>query len=118
MASASPSSAVAVATLVGLAIDRCHRAAERLLDLSAGGAGLGIVYGGYPAALAAAVLSAFAYNFFFIEPVDTFTIAAPHEVFGLLIYVVAALIAGGLASRMQRTGARRAGARGIDPVAL
>ena len=58
------------------------------------------IYGGYTAALLAAVLSALAYNFFFIEPVHTFTIASPHEVFGLLIFIVAALIAGGLASRL------------------
>ncbi len=41
------------------------------------------VYAGYLAALLAAVLSALAYNFFFIPPVSTFTIASPHEVFGL-----------------------------------
>jgi two-component system sensor histidine kinase KdpD len=58
------------------------------------------VYGGHVAALLAALASALAYNFFFIEPVATFTIAAPHEIFGLLIFVVAALIAGGLASRL------------------
>ncbi len=75
-------------------------------------------YGGYPAALSRRLLSALAYNFFFIDPVRTFTIAAPHEVVGLLIYVIAALIAGGLTSRIgeQVKAARRA--RGFDPVAL
>jgi len=58
------------------------------------------VYAGYFAALLAAVLSALAYNFFFISPLYTFTIASPHEVFGLLVFVIAALIAGGLASRL------------------
>lgn len=69
------------------------------------------VYAGYVAALLAAILSAFAYNFFFIEPLDTFTIASPHEVFGLLVFIVAALIAGGIASRLSdqaTTASRRA----------
>jgi two-component system sensor histidine kinase KdpD len=63
--------------------------------------------------LFAAILSALAYNFFFIPPVSTFTIAAPHEVFGLFVFVVAALIAGGLASRLGEqatTASRRAAA--------
>ena len=58
------------------------------------------VYGGYGAAVLAAVLSALAYNFFFIDPLHTFTIAAPHEVFGFAVFIVAALIAGALASRV------------------
>jgi len=58
------------------------------------------VYGGHVAALLAALASAVAYNFFFIDPINTFTIAEPHEIFGLLIFVIAALIAGGLASRL------------------
>ena len=36
---------------------------------------------------AAAVFSALAYNFFFIHPVSTFTIAEPHEVFALFIFL-------------------------------
>ncbi len=69
------------------------------------------VYAGYFAALLAAVLSALAYNFFFIPPVSTFTIASPHEVFGLIVFIIAALIAGGLASRLSdqaATASRRA----------
>lgn len=58
------------------------------------------VRGGYPASLAAAFLSALAFNFFFIEPVSTFTIAEPYEVVGLLIYLLVAIIAGALASRL------------------
>ncbi len=58
------------------------------------------VYAGYFAALTAALLSALAYNFFFIDPVHAFTIAAPHEVFGVFIFVLVALLGGGLASRV------------------
>lgn len=72
---------------------------------------LSAVYAGYVAALLAAIASGLAYNFFFIPPLHTFTIASPHEVFGLLIFVITALIAGGLASRLSdqaATASRRA----------
>jgi two-component system sensor histidine kinase KdpD len=72
---------------------------------------LSAVYAGYAAALLAAILSGLAYNFFFIQPLYTFTIASPHEVFGLFIFVITALIAGGLASRLSdqaATAGRRA----------
>ncbi|MFB2551334.1 ATP-binding protein [Ensifer soli] len=57
--------------------------------------------GGYVSAFLAAALSALAYNFFFIDPVYTFTIAAPHEVFALFIFLAVAMVAGGLASRIR-----------------
>lgn len=59
------------------------------------------VVGGYMAAFLAAALSALAYNFFFIDPIHTFTIAAPHEVFALFIFFAVAMIAGGFASRIR-----------------
>lgn len=59
------------------------------------------VVGGYAAAFLAAILSALAYNFFFIDPRHTFTIAAPHEVFALFVFLAVAIIAGGLASRIR-----------------
>ncbi|WP_334176664.1 sensor histidine kinase KdpD [Pseudoxanthobacter sp.] len=68
------------------------------------------VAAGYPAALAAAVLSGLAYNFFFIPPLYTFTIASPHEVFAFIAFLVAAVLTGGLASRV-RDQARAARAR-------
>lgn len=57
--------------------------------------------GGYASAFLAALLSALAYNFFFIDPRHTFTIAAPHEVFALFVFLAVAIIAGGLASRIR-----------------
>ena len=53
------------------------------------------------AALLAAGLSFLAYNFFFIEPVRTFTIAKPHEVLALLIFVAVAVVTGTLAARLR-----------------
>ena len=52
-------------------------------------------------AIAAALLSFFAYNFFFIEPIYTFTVAEPHELFALLIFLFAAVLTGGLAGRVR-----------------
>ena len=59
------------------------------------------VLGGYASAFIAAFLSALAYNFFFIDPLHTFTITAPHEVFALIVFVSVAIIAGGFASRIK-----------------
>ena len=53
------------------------------------------------AALLAAGLSFLAYNFFFIEPVRTFTIAKPHEVLALMIFVTVAVVTGTLAARLR-----------------
>jgi two-component system sensor histidine kinase KdpD len=56
---------------------------------------------GVSASLSASVLSFLAYNFFFIEPRHTFTIARPHELFALLIFVAVAVVTGGLAGRLR-----------------
>ena len=90
---------VALATMLGLAIrhfiELPNVSSIYLLTVLTAA-----VYGGYPAALAAALFSALAYNFFFIDPVRTLTIAQPHEVVGLMIYIIVALIAGAMASRI------------------
>lgn len=52
-------------------------------------------------AVAAAVLSFLAFNFFFIDPRYTLTIASPYELFGLLIFLVVAAATGGLAGRLR-----------------
>ena len=59
------------------------------------------VSGGYLSAFLAALMSTLAYNFFFIDPLHTFTIAAPHEVFALFVFLAVAIIAGGFASRIR-----------------
>jgi two-component system sensor histidine kinase KdpD len=51
--------------------------------------------------IGAAVLSFFAYNFFFIEPVYSFTVAQPHELFALLVFLIVSVLAGGLAGRIR-----------------
>lgn len=53
------------------------------------------------AAVIAALLGFFAYNFFFIEPRFTFAIGARQGVATVLLFLVAALVAGRLASRLR-----------------
>ncbi len=107
---------VAAATIAGLALDQVtHLPNISLLFLLAvlGAASAA----GFIAAMMAAILSALAYNFFFIAPVETFTIASPHEVFALAVFIVAALLAGSLASRI-REQAQAARQRAADMQAL
>lgn len=59
------------------------------------------VTNGLGAAVLAAVLSFFAYNFFFIDPRYTFTIANPHELLALFFFLLVAVLTGGLASRVR-----------------
>lgn len=54
---------------------------------------------GRASSLTAALLSFLAYNFFFIEPIYTFTIAKPHELFALVVFLFVAVAVGGLAGR-------------------
>jgi two-component system, OmpR family, sensor histidine kinase KdpD len=56
---------------------------------------------GTRSAVLAAVLSFLAYNFFFIDPVQTMTIARPHELFALLIFLVVATLTGSLTGRIR-----------------
>ena len=52
-------------------------------------------------AILAAIISFFAYNFFFIEPLYTFTVAEPHELFALIIFLLVAVLTGSLAGRVR-----------------
>lgn len=91
---------VALTTALGKAIDVFVQLPNISLLFLLAVLGASVV-GGYAAAFLAAVLSALAYNFFFIDPRHTFTIAAPHEVFALFVFFAVAIIAGGLASRIR-----------------
>ena len=52
-------------------------------------------------AIAAAILSFLAYNFFFIPPIYTFSVAEPHELFALVIFLLVAVLTGSLAGRVR-----------------
>jgi two-component system sensor histidine kinase KdpD len=56
---------------------------------------------GTRAAVIASLASFVAYNFFFIEPIYTFTIAQPQELFALLIFLAVAVLTGSLAGRIR-----------------
>ncbi|WP_377293071.1 ATP-binding protein [Rhizobium sp. SG2393] len=91
---------VAATTLMAVIIDRFVNLPNISLIFLLAVLGAAVV-GGYVAAFLAAALSALAYNFYFIDPIHTFTIAAPHEVFALFIFIAVAVIAGGFASRIR-----------------
>ncbi|OYX14594.1 MAG: two-component sensor histidine kinase [Rhizobiales bacterium 32-66-8] len=57
-----------------------------------------ILFGVWPAVFAS-VLSALAYNFFFIDPLYTFTVAHPYEVLALIIFVIIAVLMSAIAGR-------------------
>lgn len=57
-----------------------------------------LLHGVWPAILASA-LSFLAYNFFFIDPVETFTVARPHELLALLVFLIVAVIISAIAGR-------------------
>jgi two-component system, OmpR family, sensor histidine kinase KdpD len=56
---------------------------------------------GVSAGMTAALLAFLAYNFFFIAPVHTFTIAEQQDLFVLLVFFTVALVTGQLAGRMR-----------------
>jgi two-component system, OmpR family, sensor histidine kinase KdpD len=57
-------------------------------------------FGIWSAALAA-FLSFLAYNFFFIEPLYTLTVASPHEFLSLVIFLLVAIVTGSLSGRVR-----------------
>jgi two-component system, OmpR family, sensor histidine kinase KdpD len=56
---------------------------------------------GTRAAVLASLASFAAYNFFFIEPVYTFTVAQPQELFALLIFLAVAVLTGSSTGRIR-----------------
>lgn len=100
-----PIAAVTSITLVGLAL----YAVLPLQNLSMLYLVAVVVCGilnGRLSAIIASGLSFLAYNFFFIEPVYTFTVAKPHELFALVIFLAAAIFTGELAGRMREQAER------------
>jgi two-component system sensor histidine kinase KdpD len=92
--------AVTIATMVGRAVTTFiplqNVSLLYLLAVFACG-----VVNGRVSAIIAAGLSFLTYNFFFIEPLYDLTVASPHEVFALLVFLAAAILGGELAGRMR-----------------
>ena len=59
-----------------------------------------VTFGLWPA-IYASVLSFLAYNFFFIEPLYSFQIAAPHEVLALVVFLIVAMVTSALVGRVR-----------------
>jgi two-component system sensor histidine kinase KdpD len=56
------------------------------------------LFGGTLAAVATAVASFLLYDFFFVQPIHTFTVADPNEWLNLLLFLVVAVVIGRLAA--------------------
>jgi two-component system sensor histidine kinase KdpD len=67
-----------------------------------------ISFGTWPA-IFASLLSFLAYNFFFIEPLYTFTVAEPYELLALVIFLVVAVTTSALAGRAREQAKISAG---------
>jgi PAS domain S-box-containing protein len=67
------------------------------------------VIGGLGPSIAAAVLSVLVYDFFFVEPLYTFTVTKPQDVLSLIVFLVVAVLTSNLTARIrnQAASARR-----------
>jgi two-component system sensor histidine kinase KdpD len=90
---------VGAALILGLALRQVHITNVALVFLTAVLAS-SVAYGLWPS-LAACIASALAYNFFFIPPYYTFTIADPENVVALFFFVVVAGVASNLTARVR-----------------
>ena len=101
--------AVAVAVLIGIGLEKITRLPNLSMVFL-----LAVLFcalhAGMWSAITASVLSFLAYNFFFIEPRYSFTVAEPHELLALSIFLAVAIVTGTLAARLQRASDSHAGA--------
>ena len=92
-------SAVGAAVLVGTALDHATQLPNLSMVFLLAVLLCGMRFG-MSSAIAASVLSFFAFNFFFIDPRYTFTVAEPHELLSLVIFLAVAFVTGSLAGRL------------------
>lgn len=93
--------AVAAAVAAGMAASHFLKLPNLSMIFLAAVLFCAITYGTWSGVIAAA-LSFLAYNFFFIEPTYSFTIASPHELLALFIFLLVAILTGGLAGRVRK----------------
>lgn len=103
-ATAIGAGAVTAAVLAGLGIENLTRLPNVSMIFLFAVLVSAIRFGVWPA-IATAILSFLAYNFFFIEPRHTFTVAEPHELLALMVFLVVAIVTGGLAGRLREQAA-------------
>ncbi len=92
--------AVALATLTGYGLGQLVSLPNLSMIFLTGVLFCAVIYG-TSSAVSAAVLSFLAYNFFFIEPRFTLTVARPHELFALVMFLLVAVLTGSLAGRLR-----------------
>jgi two-component system sensor histidine kinase KdpD len=92
--------AVSAAVLVGLAANYFLKLPNLSMIFLAAVLFCAVTFGTWSAVIAAG-LSFLAYNFFFIEPVYTLTVASPHELLALFFFLLVAILTGGLAGRVR-----------------
>ncbi len=108
------SAIVAAAVLVGMALRSILAAPSISLVFLTAVLADAAVWGLLPS-LYASLLSVLAYNFFFLPPLYTFTIADPENVVALFFFLIAAVIASNLAAAVRAQAvAARARARTTD----
>lgn len=88
------------ALLAGLALQRTLGVSNVALVFLTAVLASSVLYGLWPG-LFAALVSVLAYNFFFLPPLYSFTIAAPENVLALFIYAVIAVIASNLTANVR-----------------
>jgi two-component system sensor histidine kinase KdpD len=91
---------VAVATVLGLLVREAIGAGSISLLYLTAVLVSAVLFGLWPALLAC-VVSTLAYNFFFLPPLYTFTIADPENVVALFFFAVAAVIVSNLTARVR-----------------
>ena len=92
--------AVAAATLAGWSISHLVELPNLSMIFLAAVLFCAVTYGTW-SAVTASILSFIAYNFFFIEPRFTLTVARPHELLALCIFLLVAVLTGSLAGRVR-----------------
>jgi two-component system sensor histidine kinase KdpD len=91
---------IAAATAVGIGLHQVLDVRNVALVFLVGVLVTAVSFGLWPA-LFACVLSMLAFNFFFLPPLYTFTIADPESVIALLFFLVVAVIASNLTARVR-----------------
>ena len=91
---------VAIALVIGLALQQSLRISNIALVFLTSVLASAITYGLWPS-LFACLVSVLAYNFFFLPPLYTFTIADPENVVALFFFAVVAVIASNLTSHVR-----------------
>ncbi len=91
---------IAACVLIGMVLRQYLAVSNIALVFLTGILMCAIAYG-LGAALFASVASALAYNFFFLPPLYTFTVADPENVTNLFFFILAAIIASNLTARVR-----------------